>query len=122
MDVKLGGTKLKLAEAESLNLAQVDKIANLKEALKAYKDKWNNAGFVDTENSVEPIVYQARRHKFGEGWMATLQAMGVPADSPLRNPEQIPFPKPPLPPSHSKSHRRLQRRGHSQHERACARN
>lgn len=28
MDVKLGGTKLKLAEVESLNLAQADKIAD----------------------------------------------------------------------------------------------
>ena len=29
--------------------------------------------------------------------MAALQAIGVPDDSPLRNPEQIPFPKPPPP-------------------------
>ena len=35
MDVKLGGTELKLAEAESLNLAQVDEIADLKVALAA---------------------------------------------------------------------------------------
>lgn len=96
--MKLRGTELKLAEAESLNLAQVDEIADLKAALKAYEDKWNNVGFADTENSVEPIVYQARRRGFGEGWMATLQAMGVSDDSPLRNPEKIPFPKPPPPP------------------------
>ena len=30
--------------------------------------------------------------------MAALQAMGVPDDSLLRNPEQIPYPEPPLPP------------------------
>ena len=35
MDVKLGSTELKLAEVESLNLAQVDEIANLKAALVA---------------------------------------------------------------------------------------
>ena len=29
--------------------------------------------------------------------MAALQAMGVPDDFPLRNPEQIPFPEPPPP-------------------------
>ena len=46
-----------MVEAESLNLAQVDEIANLKTALEACKDKWYNAGFVDVENSVEPIVY-----------------------------------------------------------------
>ena len=41
---------------------------------------------------------------FEEGWLATLQALGVPEDSPLRNPGQIPFPsttqavqKPPKP-------------------------
>ena len=39
---------------------------------------------------MEPIVYQARRHEFEEGWMAALQAIGAPANSPLRNPEQIP--------------------------------
>ena len=30
--------------------------------------------------------------------MAALQAMGFPDDSPLRNPEQIPYPKPSPPP------------------------
>ena len=36
MDVKLGGTELKLAEAKNLNLAQVDEIADLKVALVAF--------------------------------------------------------------------------------------
>ena len=35
MDMKLGGTKLKLAEADSLNLAQADEIADLRAALEA---------------------------------------------------------------------------------------
>ena len=87
MDVKLGSTELKLAKMESLNLAQVNEIVDLKAALAAYK----------VENSVEPIVYQAWRHGFGEGWMAALQAMGVLDDSPLRNPKQKPFPEPPPP-------------------------
>ena len=62
------------------------------------ENKWYNTGFVDAENFVEPIFYQSRRHGFGEGWMAALRAMGVPDDSPLRNPKQIPYPKPPPPP------------------------
>ena len=94
MDVKLGGIDLKLAETESQNLAQVNEIADLKAALEACEDKWYNAGFLDAENSMGPIVYQARRHRFEEGWMAAFQAMGVPGDSPLRNPEHIPFPEP----------------------------
>ena len=39
-------------------------------------------------------MHQAWRLKFEEGWLATLQAMEVPKDSPLRNPDQIPFPNP----------------------------
>lgn len=59
----------------------------MKATLEACEDKWYNAGFVEVENSVEPIVYQARRHGFEEGWMAALQAMEVPDDSLLRNPK-----------------------------------
>ena len=59
MDTKLGEMELKLVEAESLNLAQVNEVAELKETLEAYEDKWYNAGFTDAENSVEPIIYQS---------------------------------------------------------------
>ena len=89
--------ELKLAEVESLNLAQADEILDLKVTFEAGKEKWYNEGFTDVENSIEPVVYQARWHGFGEGWMAALQAMRVPDDSPLRNPKQIPFPTPPPP-------------------------
>ena len=84
-EAKLGGTELKLAEAKSLNLAHVDEIANLKAALEACEKKWYDEGFADAENSVEPIIHQARVHGFGEGWLAALQAIGVLKDSPLRN-------------------------------------
>ena len=70
--MKLGGTELKLAEAESLSLAWATKITELKAALEAYEDKWYNTSLADAKNSVEPIIYQAQRHKFGEGWMAAL--------------------------------------------------
>lgn len=100
LDVKLRGTELKLAEAESLNLAQVDEITDLKAALEACDEKWYNNGFADAENSIKPIVYKARQHEFEDGWMAVLQAMGVPDDSLLRHLEQIPFP-PPSPPFQS---------------------
>ena len=62
--------------------------------MEACEDKWYNTGLADAKNSVEPIIYQARRHKFGERWMAALQMMGVANDSLLRNLEKIPFPKP----------------------------
>ena len=60
MEAKQGGVKLKLAEAESLNLAQADEIADLKAALETCEEKWYNEGFADAENSMEPIVHQVR--------------------------------------------------------------
>lgn len=85
--MKLGDIELKLVKAESLNLAQVEEIADLKASLKACEDKWYNASFTDTENSAESIVHEERKLGFQESWMATLQAIGVPNDSPLRNPK-----------------------------------
>ena len=98
MGEKLGEMELKLAETKSLSLAQATEIAKLKAALTAAEDKWYNVGFSNAKNSVEPIIYQSWRHGFGEGWVAALQAMRVPSDSLLRNPEQIPYPESPLPP------------------------
>ena len=60
--------------------------------MEACEDKWNNEGFADAENFVEPVIKEARRLAFEEGWLAALQALGVPEDSPLRDPSQIAFP------------------------------
>ena len=60
--------------------------------MEANEDKWYNEGFADAENSTEPVVNQARKLGFEAGWFAALQALGVPEDSPLRDPDQIPFP------------------------------
>lgn len=59
IEVKLGGIELKLAEVESLNVAQVDEIADLKVTPEVCEEKWYNEDFIDAKNSVEPIVYQA---------------------------------------------------------------
>lgn len=42
-------------------------------------------------------MFQSRKCGFKEGWMAALSAMGVPEDSLLQNPNQIPYPEPPPP-------------------------
>ena len=89
---KQNETDLKLAEAVSLNTAQAEELADLRVALEAYEEKWYNEGFADAENSVEPVVNQARRLGFEAGWFAALQALGVLEDSPLRDPGQISFP------------------------------
>ena len=82
---------VKLAKAISLNTAQTEELADLREALEACEEKWYNEGFADAENSVKPIVNQAREMGFEAGWFATLQVLGVPEDSPLKDPDQIPF-------------------------------
>ena len=83
-----------MAEVASLNLAQANKIADLKAALEACQKKWHDEGFTNAEKSVEPVVHQAWLHGFEEGWLVALQVMGVAEDSPLKNPEQIPYPAP----------------------------
>ena len=91
LKVKLGETELKLAKVASLNMAQAEKLADLKATLEACENKWYQKGFTNAENSVEPVINDARKLSFGEGWLAALQAVRVPKDSPLRDPNQIPF-------------------------------
>ena len=66
LEAKLGEVELKLAEATSLNTAQVEEVADLKAALEACENKWYNEGFTDEENSVEPVINEARKLAFGE--------------------------------------------------------
>ena len=99
---RLEGVELKLAEANSFNLAQADQIADLKAALEACENKWYDERFTDAKKSAEPVVRQARLPGFREGWLAALPVMGVAEDSPLRDPSQIPYPAPP-PPSRVRS-------------------
>ena len=60
-------------------------------AFEACENKWYEEGFADVEKSAELVVHQAKLHGFGEGWLAALQAMGVPEASLLRNLGQIPY-------------------------------
>ena len=90
--VKQNEMDLKLAEAISLNTSNAEELANLRAALAACEQKWYNEGFVDAEKSAEPVVAQARNLGFEAGRLAALQALGVPEDSHLRDPGQIPFP------------------------------
>ena len=89
---KQSETEVKLAEAISLNTANAEELADLRAALAAAEQKWYNEGFADAERSVELVVAQARNLGFEAGWFAALQALGVPEDSHLGDPGQIPFP------------------------------
>ena len=48
-------------------------------------------GFADVENSNESIMLDSQRYRFGEGWMATVNALGLPKDSPFKDLNQIPL-------------------------------
>ena len=56
---QLEGVELKLAEANNLNLAQADQVADLKAAHEARENKWYDERFTDAKKSVEPVVHQA---------------------------------------------------------------
>nr|POE77172.1 hypothetical protein CFP56_33125 [Quercus suber] len=87
---RLGEAKLKLVTTESLNLVRDKEVAELKVALEACETKWYDKGFADAENSVVPVVLQARAQGFEEGWLVALKAVGIPGDSQLWNPKKIP--------------------------------
>ena len=91
---KQNETYLKLAKAASLNVTLSKEVADLRAALEACESKWYDEGFADAKKGVEPVIMQARHLSFQEGWMAALQALGVPEDSPLKDPSWIPFPDP----------------------------
>ena len=96
LEAKMGETELKLAEADSLNSARTEELVDLRATLKGCESKWYNEGFADAENSVEPVISKARKLAFKEGWFAALQVVGVPEDSPLKDPDHIPFPSLPI--------------------------
>ena len=62
--------------------------------MEACENKWYNEGSADAENSMEPVIKKAQKLAFKESWLDALQALGVPEDSPLRDPSQITFPSP----------------------------
>ena len=91
-EAKLRETELKLAEVESLNTAWAEELADLRAALKGCESKWYDKGFANVENSMEPVINEARKLAFKEGRLVALQAVGVPKDSPLKDPNQISLP------------------------------
>lgn len=86
-----------MVRAESIISARDKEIAKLKAALEESENKWYNMGFADAKNSAKLVMFQSRKYRFEEGWMAAVLAMGVPKDSPFRDANQIPYPEPPLP-------------------------
>ena len=101
LEVEMGEMELSLAEVESLISARDKEVIDLKVALEENEDKFYDMGFADVESSSELVMFQSRLYGFGEGWMAAVNALGVPEKSHFRILEQIPYPKPPPPPIQS---------------------
>ena len=80
---KLGEAKVKLAKVFSIVSACDKELANLKETMKNYEQVFYNMGFKDAENSTVAIVFQARKFEFAKGWMAVVNAIGLPDTSPF---------------------------------------
>lgn len=62
----------------SLVSAYDKELVDLKEMMKNCEQVFYNMGFKDAKNSAEAIVFQARKLRFAEGWMATVNAIGLP--------------------------------------------
>ena len=82
LEGKLGDVKVKLAQAKSIDSIRDKEVADLKVTLVQSEDKFYNIGFANTKNSSEPIMLKSRHYGFGEGWMATINALGLPEDFP----------------------------------------
>lgn len=89
---------MRLAQADNVISAKDKEVANLKKAVVENEDKFYNMGFADAENSSDPIMLESRLYGFGEGWMATMNALGLPKDSLFKDPDKIPYLEPPPPP------------------------
>lgn len=58
-ETKLGDMELRLADVESVISSRDKEIADLKVALTEREDKFYNMGFMDVENSSEPVMFQS---------------------------------------------------------------
>lgn len=79
----------------SLLSARDKELANLKSMMKAQKQTYYNKDFKDVENSARPIVFQAQKFRFMEGWMAVVNAIDLLKNSPFRSADQVPLPEDP---------------------------
>lgn len=98
MEGKLGDAEVRLAQAESVISARDKEIADLKIVVVQSDDKFYNMGFANAENFNEPIMLKSQCYGFREGWMATMNALGLPEDSPFKDLKQIPLLEPSHPP------------------------
>ena len=81
--------EVKLVEAASLVSTCDKELADLKETMKTCEQVFYNMGFKDAKNSAGVVILQDRKFGFAKGWMAAVNAIGLPDTSPFRNADQI---------------------------------
>ena len=59
------------------------------------EQKFYNMGITDAENSSEAVMFESQHYGFREGWIVVVNALHLPENSPFRDPQKIPLPKPP---------------------------
>lgn len=64
---KLGKVEVKFAQVESIISVMDKEIADLKVTVAQSEEKFYNMGFIDAENSSEPVTFESRRYGFGQG-------------------------------------------------------
>lgn len=94
LEAKLGEMEIKLAKVETVVSTKDKEVADLMVALEESENKFYDLGFADAENSSKPIMFKLWRYGFNKGWMVAVNALGIPKDSPFRDPEQIPYLEP----------------------------
>ena len=92
---KLGETKLKRVKTASILFARDKEFTDYKGGEKARKQTYYNRGFRDIENSVGPMIFQARKFEFMEVWMAIVNAISLLKDSSFRSTNRVPLPEDP---------------------------
>lgn len=94
LEAKLGEMEIKLAKVKTVVSTKDKEAADLMVALEESENKFYDLGFADAENSSKPIMFKLWRYGFNKGWMVAVNALGIPKDSPFRDPEQIPYLEP----------------------------
>nr|POE95887.1 hypothetical protein CFP56_23631 [Quercus suber] len=88
---RLREAKLKLAETTSILTARDKEFIDYKGGVGARKQHYYNKGFQNAEDLVGPVILQAQKFGFLEGWMTAVNAIGLPEESPFRKIDQVPL-------------------------------
>lgn len=85
LQTRLDETEVKLTESSSDISAWDEELVNLKEMKKNYEQVLYNMSFRDADNSASLVISQSQNLGFMEVWMAIVNALDLPKNSPFRD-------------------------------------